>query len=432
VETSHWARYRDLLFRSAIRAALPATQERKPLDSADWVPLAHAEGADAPYPDAEKFTHERLAHAASAYDPRKQRAPIIRTGTGRVMDAHDAGMGKSRAKADVLGWVDGLRMNGGVMEGKLTEIADRCRACRGDDPSCTACRGTGYAGRLGGAIADGHQKRSAWISMNHPQFDKQPYLRHLAVGYDGEGQNYLPKLGDFIPAARALDDAEGVIHACRAIPAEPEDQAMLSKEEMEALVKEAVRGAREAAAAESKELFGTSLKAALEEALKPIGLQIAAATTKAEEAVESARAIREQAADATLVNRIDGAVKQGRMLPKDRDLQLELVRGLKTPELQEKALVAIESRRSMLTDRGAYQPAEAEDANLPEVDFGLAAGLAADFRPASGEAWIEAARGIKNPDGKPATADQTLAAVMSANPNPFALWGTRCPFNDAN
>jgi hypothetical protein len=382
----------DRLYRSVVRA----TSDR-------WIPLAHAEGPEAANLTGGPLSASDLAETARNYDPRKYRAPILAARTGRTADAHDAGRGLSQAKPHVLGHVEALRFDGHTLHGRLAEKESR----------------------LTDAVRDGLSKRSVWISRANPQFGNRPYLRHLAVGYDHESQNYLPPLDDpelgIAPEmARALSEPEAGAFV-RAVPdsAAPSKESPMEfdKKQIEDLVAEAVRAA------------GESIGAAVAKATAPLEGKITELTTKAEAATaaaaksdEAVRALREETALASLTARLDGLVEGGKVAPKERDDQLEILRAL-PPEPREKALKLLEGRRSMLGEREVPAFTTGGEHGVPSgfVDGGAAAELADSWRAESKEAWVEAANAVRAETKTEPDADAILARIMREPPN-FGPW----------
>lgn len=423
---------------AALRGAPSPAIEREPLGSAEWVPLAHAEGPEAaglasPERGSMVLSREKLHAAAANYNPRKHRAPIIRASSGRLMDAHDQFRGRSRGKPSVLGFVHDVRMNGDTLEGKLHEIADRCDACRGDDPNCPSCKGTGYAGRLSGAMTEGHVRRSVHIQDN-PQFGG-PYPLHVAVGYDGEGQLGLPPLSDGISgldrqAARAyLQLAAGEEFACRAMPGSGEPatapkEKTVEDQDLKRISEEAAKAAKAAAEEAVRglvtEAVTSALTAALPAALKPVSDAVAASQ-------EAVRAMQARADDAALAERVDDLVEDGRLPPAERDGTLEAVRGM-APEPREKYLKVLEARQSRLGGRGerfvgAVPPEALRGPATDQVDFGVAAPYGESFAAESATAYVEAARGLAAANGgKKPTPDEVVAELRRTFPDPRALW----------
>lgn len=410
---------------SAARAAASPAIERKPLGASDWMPLAHADAPEASqvFPANQLLTAERLSKMAQNYDPRRARAPIIRTSSGRLQDAHDAAEGKSQAKVQVLGFVNDLKWDGQTLHYQPHEIADRCTACSGSDSDCTACQGSGYVGRLQKANTEGHVKRSIHSYVAHPQFGGEPYLRDVAVGWDHEGQNWLPPANHHLPgltpaAARSLvADFEGAEFACRSIPDPPaaaEEPVPMDEKKMEEMLASTARS------------IAASNEAAIKAATDPLAAQLAeqklavtAAQEKAAAAETASRALAETAAQTALEARIDKA--SDLFKPADRALIVSTARAL-AAEPREAYLKDIEGRQPILSASRSsrhYPALEAAAAENIETDFGPAADLGPGFDPADAERWESAARSLRASNGGRAPdAAAIMAQYIAENPTP--------------
>lgn len=322
---------------SLVRRAVRAVEALRGTRTTGWIPLAFAEdGLPSPYPEAERFTAERLGAAAAGFNRSAFEPPVIvGSAAGVAGPVHDVG-----EYLPPVGRLVDLQFDGTTLWGKVMEVVER----------------TGR-GRFEDAVSKGMTARSLGMWLNGvPSVGAQagaPAVRHLAL-LSGEtpGQMHLPSLTSYLTnalgadaATRAADSTNSPVAVRTLDPATWKDGARSAAEETTMPEQSDASLINEAVSSAVQRQLGPALEAALKpvlSALATVNTEVGGFRTALAEADKSNRRREAEAAVAELVS-------SGRVAPAEQSAEVEALVALPA-DASGKRLALLRARKSKTSE----------------------------------------------------------------------------------
>lgn len=280
-----------------------------------WVVAARAEGDDSPFPEKIRFTPERLQQIADSYDPGFRVAKVIcgyDPDTGVAGPAHHVGPWNKPVTPITALNFDGVNL--------WAQIEDN--------------------DRLRSLVDDGFDQYSVYASTGIQGLEKDEwYLRHVALlGGENPGIPAMPAMGEM------LRSADGSSEIIRTIPSSfLEDEKPEPLEEAEMKTEETLNQLLASVEALTQKVEG------IEQTVAKAAAEAEGSARVAKEALEGVQGLTAEARSATVEQRLERLVADGKVRPSERTAMAEFIaRSAADTEAVNAFLDALDAREAVM------------------------------------------------------------------------------------